>query len=161
MYEYRCKIVRVVDGDTVDVDIDLGFNTWIHNERVRLEGLDTPESRTSDSIQKFFGLLAKAQLEFLLPVGSDHILQTTSISSTEKYGRTLGFIKLDNSTVNQWLIDNHYGVAYNGLTKDLLQSAHKTNYKLLIDSQTDLKSRLLVEAKTTDAKVFEYLKNTP
>ena len=52
MYEYRCKVLKVIDGDTVDVDIDLGFNTWIKNERVRLMGIDTPESRTRNKIEK-------------------------------------------------------------------------------------------------------------
>lgn len=55
MYEYNCNIVRVVDGDTVDVDIDLGFGIWVRNERVRLYGIDTPESRTRDLREKFYG----------------------------------------------------------------------------------------------------------
>ena len=59
MYEYRCKILRVVDGDTVDVDIDLGFGVWMHKERIRLHGIDTPESRTRDKVEKIFGLEAK------------------------------------------------------------------------------------------------------
>ena len=62
MYEYRCKIVRVVDGDTVDVDIDLGFGVWLHKERVRLHGIDTPESRTRDLEEKKYGLLANCLL---------------------------------------------------------------------------------------------------
>ena len=59
MYEYSCKILRVVDGDTVDVDIDLGFGVWMHKERIRLYGIDTPESRTRDSVEKIFGFEAK------------------------------------------------------------------------------------------------------
>ena len=59
MYEYRCSIVKVIDGDTVDVDIDLGFGVWMTNERVRLYGIDTPESRTRDLDEKKYGLLAK------------------------------------------------------------------------------------------------------
>ena len=59
MYEYRCKILRVVDGDTVDVDIDLGFGVWMHKERIRLHGIDTPESRTRDKVEKIFGLEAR------------------------------------------------------------------------------------------------------
>lgn len=157
MYEYKCKIVRVVDGDTVDVDIDLGFNTWIHNERVRLEGIDTPESRTTDLIQKFFGLIAKKQLEEKLPAGSSQILQTTSVSSSEKFGRTLGFFKLNESTINQWLIDNNYGVQYIGQNKDLIEKLHKLNYKILLDEQEGLKAQLLIEAKTTESKLNEYI----
>ncbi len=74
MYEYRCKVLKVIDGDTVDVDIDLGFGTWIHNERVRIMGIDTPESRTSNDIEKKFGLAAKSRLQELL--GETAILKT-------------------------------------------------------------------------------------
>ena len=63
MYEYKCKVIRVVDGDTVDVDIDLGFGVWLHKERVRIQGIDTPESRTRDKVEKRFGLLAKEELK--------------------------------------------------------------------------------------------------
>ena len=63
MFEYRCKIVKVVDGDTVDVDIDLGFGVWLHKERIRMFGIDTPESRTRDLEEKKFGLAAKQFLE--------------------------------------------------------------------------------------------------
>ena len=70
MYEYNAKILRIVDGDTIDVDIDLGFGVWIHKERVRLEGIDTPESRTKDLEEKKFGLLSKEYVRGLLPVGS-------------------------------------------------------------------------------------------
>ena len=66
MYEYKCKVIRVVDGDTVDVDIDLGFGVWLHKERVRIIGMDTPESRTRDKEEKKYGLAAKAELKVLL-----------------------------------------------------------------------------------------------
>ena len=66
MYEYRATILKVVDGDTVDVDIDLGFGIWQRNERVRIMGIDTPESRTSDDTEKVFGLAAKKRLTELL-----------------------------------------------------------------------------------------------
>ena len=68
MYEYKCKILRVVDGDTVDIDIDLGFGMWMHKERVRMMGIDTPESRTRDKVEKKFGLASKARLKELLPI---------------------------------------------------------------------------------------------
>ena len=63
MYEYRCKVLRVVDGDTVDVDIDLGFGIVLKDERVRIMGIDTPESRTRDKVEKLFGLASKARLK--------------------------------------------------------------------------------------------------
>ena len=92
MYEYRVKILKVVDGDTVDVDIDLGFGVWLRDERVRIMGIDTPESRTRDLIEKKFGLASKARLTELL--GSDAILKTQVSKSGEdmkgKFGRILG-----------------------------------------------------------------------
>ena len=75
MWTYRCKVLRVVDGDTVDVDIDLGFGIWQKNERVRIMGIDTPESRTRDKVEKKFGLASKAHLKSLL--GKESVLQTT------------------------------------------------------------------------------------
>ena len=62
MYEYKCKVRKVVDGDTVDIDIDLGFGIWLNDERVRIIGIDTPESRTSDPVEKIFGLAAKERV---------------------------------------------------------------------------------------------------
>ena len=69
VYEYNCKIVRVVDGDTVDVDIDLGFGIWRHKERIRLHGIDTPESRTRDLVEKKFGYQSKEMVEIFLHLG--------------------------------------------------------------------------------------------
>ena len=66
MHEYKVNIVKVIDGDTVDVDIDLGFGIWLKKERVRIMGIDTPESRTSDKLEKVFGLAAKERLSSLL-----------------------------------------------------------------------------------------------
>ena len=59
MYEYKCKLVKVVDGDTIDIDIDLGFGVWLQNQRIRMYGIDTPESRTSDDIEKVYGIASK------------------------------------------------------------------------------------------------------
>ena len=66
MYEYRCKVKRVIDGDTVDIDIDLGFGVWLKGERVRLYGIDTPESRTRDKVEKIYGLEAKKYVQKFL-----------------------------------------------------------------------------------------------
>ena len=98
MYEYKCKILRVVDGDTVDVDIDLGFGVWMHKERVRINGIDTPESRTRDKEEKVFGLAAKERVKELLPIGSMQVLKTEIDKSGEdkkgKFGRILGDFKI-------------------------------------------------------------------
>ena len=92
MHEYKVNILKVVDGDTVDVDIDLGFGIWLKKERVRIMGIDTPESRTSDKVEKVFGLAAKNRLISLL--GAEAILQTQVSKKGEdmkgKFGRILG-----------------------------------------------------------------------
>ena len=76
MYEYKALVNRVIDGDTVDVDIDLGFGIWMKDERIRVMGIDTPELRTSDKLEKVFGLAAKNRLKELIPEGSIQILKT-------------------------------------------------------------------------------------
>ena len=90
MFEYNCKIVRVVDGDTVDVDIDLGFDVWLKKQRIRLYGVDTPESRTRDLEEKKYGFAAKAFVEKHIPVGSKQILRTKLDDARGKFGRILG-----------------------------------------------------------------------
>ena len=92
MYEYKANLVKVVDGDTVDVDIDLGFGVWLKDERVRIMGIDTPESRTSDKVEKLFGLAAKNRVIELL--GENVVLKTFAAKDGEdmkgKFGRILG-----------------------------------------------------------------------
>ena len=73
MFEYQCKIVKVIDGDTADVDIDLGFGVWMKKQRVRFYGVDTPESRTSDKEEKVYGLLAKKFVQSYLPLESTQV----------------------------------------------------------------------------------------
>ena len=136
MYEYRCKIDRVVDGDTVDVDIDLGFGIWLRKERVRLYGIDTPESRTRDLEEKKYGLAAKSFVQDLLPVGSMQTLRTRK-DDKGKFGRILGeFVVYDTLvdaliTLNQIMIDRHYGVEYHGQSKQDIAEEHLRNRKLL------------------------------
>jgi len=136
MYEYRCKIDRVVDGDTVDVDIDLGFGIWLRKERVRLYGIDTPESRTRDLEEKKYGLAAKSFVQDLLPVGSMQTLRTRK-DDKGKFGRILGeFVVYDTlvdalRTLNQIMIDRHYGVEYHGQSKQDIAEEHLRNRELL------------------------------
>lgn len=140
MYEYKCKILRVVDGDTVDIDIDLGFGMWMHRERVRMMGIDTPESRTRDKVEKKFGLASKARLKELMPVGSMQILKTEIDRSGEdsrgKFGRILGdfFVNQngDTSRATEILINEGYAVAYHGQSKDDVKEAHLKNRERLI-----------------------------
>ena len=155
MYEYRCKIDRVVDGDTVDVDIDLGFGIWLRKERVRLYGIDTPECRTRDLEEKKYGLAAKSFVQDLLPVGSMQTLRTRK-DDKGKFGRILGeFVVYDavtdsskrqanyaegrlgliidgtGKTLNQIMIDRHYGVEYHGQSKQDIAEEHLKNRELV------------------------------
>ena len=136
MHEYNCTIRRVVDGDTVDVDIDLGFGIWVHNERVRLYGIDTPESRTRDLEEKKAGLFAKDVVLHYLPEGSKQVLRTHK-DKVGKYGRVLGeFIIYDGladrqTTINQFMIDHRIGVEYSGKSKDEIVKQHIDNRKYL------------------------------
>ena len=135
MYEYNATIRRVVDGDTVDVTLDLGFDI-LYNSRLRLHGIDTPESRTRDLIEKKYGLAAKAFVEAYLPVGSIRIL-TTSKDKTGKYGRILGKFKAyDDYTdawvnLNQLMIIKHHAVEYHGQSKEDVAEQHVINRGLV------------------------------
>ena len=130
MYEYRCKIKRVVDGDTVDVDIDLGFGMWIHNERIRLYGVDTPESRTRDLEEKKYGLLAKSFVLKYLPEGSYQTLVTVK-DKAGKFGRVLGKFKIDLVFLNDLLVQTHNAVAYHGQSKEDIAEEHIKNRELV------------------------------
>jgi micrococcal nuclease len=146
MYEYRCKILKVVDGDTVDVDIDLGFGVVLSDERVRIMGIDTPESRTSDKVEKVFGLAAKDALKAML--GKTSILKTQINRDGEdmkgKFGRILGDFILDedgDGTIEAGegrlatavMIEEGHCVPYFGGSKEETQEAHKINRKRLIE----------------------------
>ena len=135
MHEYRVKIVKVVDGDTVDVDIDLGFGIWMKNERVRLFGIDTPESRTRDLEEKKYGLAAKQYLIDKLNAGTP-ILKTFK-DGVGKYGRILGEFWVEEvaeesenitvkTNINQLMIEEHYAAPYHGQSKEAVSYTHLT-----------------------------------
>ena len=141
MYEYKCKILRVVDGDTVDVDIDLGFGMWMHKERVRMTGIDTPESRTRDKVEKAFGIASKDRLKELLPIGSIQVLKTEIDRSGEdkkgKFGRILGdFLVDDNRRCTDILVEEGHAVAYFGGSKDEVDAQHMANRTRLLENGT-------------------------
>tara|TARA_R110001592_G_scaffold42883_3_gene139103 strand:+ start:1150 stop:1605 length:456 start_codon:yes stop_codon:yes gene_type:complete len=145
MYEYNCKVNKVIDGDTVDVDIDLGFGIVLTDERVRIMGIDTPESRTRDKIEKLFGLASKKRLQELL---SKHCVLKTEINKDGedmkgKFGRVLGdFVSSDGRMITEILIEEGHAVEYHGQSKNDIRDAHMTNrIKLLnegIISQSDI-----------------------
>jgi len=130
MFEYQCKIVRVVDGDTVDVDIDLGFDIVLRDQRIRLYGIDTPESRTSDKEEKKYGLYAKNYLKSAL--GKTGVIRTKK-DGRGKFGRILGeFIIYDAETdsyrsVNAMMIEKHIAVEYYGQSKEDIAEQHIKN----------------------------------
>ena len=130
MYEYRCKILRVVDGDTVDVDIDLGFDVWMLKQRIRLYGVDTPESRTRDKVEKVYGNLAKDFVKSYLKVGSTQTLQTEK-DGTGKFGRILGELWCFNTNVNEKMIEEHHAVRYTGQSKKYIVEEHLKNRELV------------------------------
>jgi micrococcal nuclease len=136
MYEYRIEVVKVVDGDTVDVNIDLGFGVWMKKERVRLYGIDTPESRTRDLEEKKYGLKAKDYLIEKLQMGTP-VLKTHK-DAKGKFGRILGeLLYIDNEetgsmvNINQLMIAEHQAVAYHGQSKDDIAAQHLVNRELL------------------------------
>lgn len=139
MYEYRVKILRVVDGDTVDVDIDLGFGVWMHKERVRLYGIDTPESRTRDKEEKKYGKAAKAFLQEKLEAGTP--LLRTFKDGVGKYGRILGEFWVEEhneehnitakTNINQLMVEEHHAAPYHGQSKEEIAEIHLENRKYI------------------------------
>ena len=130
MYEYKCKMVKVVDGDTVDVDIDLGFGVWMRDQRIRLYGIDTPESRTSDDKEKVYGLAAK---DFVVKwTNAGDLSLKTFKDDRGKFGRILGETWYGGKhNVNQLLVDNHHAVRYHGQSKDDIAEEHLKNRELV------------------------------
>ena len=145
MYEYKCTVNKIIDGDTVDVDIDLGFGVVLTDERVRIMGIDTPESRTRNKIEKLFGLAAKQRLKELL---SEQCVLKTEINKDGedmkgKFGRVLGdFVSTDGRMITDIMIEEGHAVAYHGQSKDDIKVAHLENRKKLLEEgivlQTDI-----------------------
>lgn len=119
MFEYYVKkVTKIVDGDTIDVDIDLGFDISF-SSRVRLAGIDTPESRTADKMEKALGLEAKAFLKHEIESAKSVVIKTEKMDSSEKYGRILGWVFLDGSdkSLNEKMIEVGHAWGYMGETK--------------------------------------------
>jgi len=138
MYEYKATILKIVDGDTVDVDIDLGFGVWLKDERVRIMGIDTPESRTSDKVEKVFGLAAKERLKELL--GKEVTLKTFAAKDGQdmkgKFGRILGDFIVGDQMVSDIMINEGHAVRYHGQNKADVELAHLANRNLLMENGT-------------------------
>ena len=138
MYEYRAKIIKVIDGDTVDVDIDLGFGIVFAKQRVRLYGIDTPESRTKE--EKFYGNLSSDFLKEHCPKGS-YITLKTHLDVKGKYGRILGeifipnYIDIDDTewlNLNKIMVEKSLAVEYHGQSKSDIIKEHLYNRNQLL-----------------------------
>ena len=135
MYQYKAKVNRIIDGDSVVLDIDLGFDTWIKKQNVRVYGIDTPECRTRDLDEKARGLLAKDHVKDLLQIG-DEVTINTYRDKAGKFGRILGrIINTEGIDIGQSLLNNHLAVEYNGQSKDEIKKQHLDNRSILILEQ--------------------------
>jgi len=132
MYEYSCTVERVVDGDTIDVVLDLGFDI-LYRSRVRLYGIDTPESRTRDKDEKARGKMASAFLKEAIEGGNKIVIQTKLKDSRGKFGRVLGNVVVDEENINQSMIDANLAVAYYGQSKNEVEQEHLENRRILIE----------------------------
>lgn len=148
MYTYECVIKKIVDGDTIDVDIDLGFHVLLFNQRIRLFNIDTPECRTTDKVEKVFGLYAKSFVEDVLPIDSKQIIHT-ELDEKGKFGRILGDFYIfcpktgENLMLTELMLREHLCVKYNGQSKEDIQKDHIINRKYLIENELlDLESEL-------------------
>ena len=118
MYEYRASLVKIVDGDTIDVDLDLGFAVVLKKQRIRLYGINAPESRTRDLEQKIYGLAAKERLKNLLEEAEQIIVKTEIDKKARgKYGRILGTIYVGSININNLMVDEGHAIVYYGGTK--------------------------------------------
>jgi micrococcal nuclease len=118
MYEYKAKLIRVVDGDTIDAEIDLGFKVYI-KERIRFAGIDTPESRTRHKHEKSWGLAAKCRVKDLLEYEDAEFTLTTELQKKGKFGRILGTVILaDGTSLSEILLDEKLAIPYEGGNKD-------------------------------------------
>ena len=129
MYRYKVSLVKVVDGDTVDVDIDLGFGMTYKKQRVRMLGIDTPESRTRDLVEKKFGKASKKHLKGILESGDIELVS----HDKGKFGRILGELFDPDSmvSINVQMIEGHHAVPYLGQSKDETEMGHLANRTIL------------------------------
>mgnify|MGYP003328126783 FL=1 len=125
MFTYNVTINRIVDGDTAKVDIDLGFGIVYSNQTIRFWGIDTPESRTRDLEEKYYGKLASQYVKDRLVVGEKYQMRTEIDKG--KYGRILGEFFIDGVSLNQQMIDENMAVKYLGQSKEDIEAEHLEN----------------------------------
>jgi micrococcal nuclease len=131
MWTYRAEVIRVIDGDTIVVDIDLGFETWIRGQSIRLANIDTPEVRTKDLREKAAGNLSRDRVIELIE--NKDITINTIKDKTEKFGRMLGIIfNHQGININETLLLERLAVEYNGQSKQLILERQNQNIEYLI-----------------------------
>ena len=136
MYTYSADVVKIIDGDTIDVNIHLGFNVILYKQRIRLMGIDTPESRTRNLEEKKRGLISKQYVVDKCPVGSRIVIESLDRG---KFGRILGNIwetgheAHPDTSINKRMIADGFAVEYFGGNKDALEAAHMKNKEILIE----------------------------
>ena len=126
MHEYKAKVTKIIDGDTIRCDIDLGFDIVMANQTIRLFGIDTPESRTRDKEEKFYGNISKQFLNDYCPKGS-YITLRTHLDKKGKFGRILGEIIVNRVNLNEQMIEENLAVAYHGQSKIDIEKEHLYN----------------------------------
>ena len=128
-FSYRVKkVTKVVDGDTIDVTLDMGFDI-LYQQRVRLFGIDTPESRTRDKVEKVYGLKSKKFLQEQIKKSKKVTIKTYKGDETGKFGRILGDVFIDGKSVNSLMCQKGHAVEYYGQSKDDVEAAHLSNRK--------------------------------
>ena len=133
MYTYKARLNRIIDGDSIVLDIDLGFDMWMNNQHIRIYGIDTPESRTRDLDEKARGKMATAHVSSLLEPG-DIVIINTYKDKGGKFGRILGKItNVDGIDVGESLLENHLAVHYYGQSKESIEEEHIKNRSFFVE----------------------------
>jgi micrococcal nuclease len=133
MYEYKATVKRVIDGDSLVLDIDLGFYMFMNETKIRLYGLDTPEMNSEDPLLRLQAVLATRYLYDNLPVGSKVTIKTI-LDKREKYGRLLAtIITQDGFNLNDGLLENKLAINYKNLTRDEQIAKHYENQQYLVE----------------------------
>jgi micrococcal nuclease len=139
MYEYKAKVIKVIDGDTADVDIELGFDIVLKKQRIRFMGIDTPESRTSDDVEKIYGNMSKDFVKSFLKVG-EYVTLKTFKDDRGKFGRILGDFSVYDAEKDRYvdltklMIEKHLAVPYHGQSKDDIEEQHLKNRVILTET---------------------------
>ena len=133
-YVFNATVLKIIDGDRIDVDVDLGWNISVVNQRIRLFGVDCPESRTRDLEEKKYGLLAKSFLIKMLEDKGGIVLKTHK-DAEGKFGRVLGELwrttDFADNSINDYMIEKHHAVAYHGQSKQEIAEEHLKNRELV------------------------------